>query len=187
MPGTAARRAPPRPGVSHTRPPARGGTSAHRDRRDSVRAPHLRRPRAPDTPRFGAVPTEGASRASHRVPGSPPRARAERPFGSQPNAKNRSARARGYDPGATNALAETGPGPWRYRTKLEPGTRAGLGGKDPLAGALRGTPRSCASGFVQDWIARARSSDRLPNGSAVKLQPHQTQVQASACTPLTCG
>ena len=87
MPGTAARRAPPRPGVSHTRPPARGGTSAHRDRRDSVRAPHLRRPRAPDTPRFGAVPTEGASRASHRVPGSPPRARAERPFGSQPNAK----------------------------------------------------------------------------------------------------
>ena len=59
MPGTAARRAPPRPGVSHTRPPARGGTSAHRDRRDSVRAPHLRRPRAPDTPRFGGGPDGG--------------------------------------------------------------------------------------------------------------------------------
>ena len=47
-----------------------------------------------------------------------------------------------------------------------------------------GPPRSCASGFVQDGIVRARPSDRLPNGSAVKLRAQLNQVQAgTACTP----
>ena len=49
---------------------------------------------------------------------------------------------------------------------------------------ISGPPRSCASGFVPDWNARARSSNRLSNGSAVKLRAQLNQVQAgTACTP----
>ena len=70
--------------------------------------------------------------------------------------------------------------------EAEAGAVAGFGGTIYLLGSPS-SPRSCDAGFVQDWISRVRSSDRLSNGSAVKLQPHQTPVQASACTPLTCG
>ena len=62
--------------------------------------------------------------------------------------------------------------------EAEAGAVAGFGGTIYLLGSPS-SPRSCDAGFVQDWISRVRSSDRLSNGSAVKLRAQLNQVQAT--------
>ena len=62
--------------------------------------------------------------------------------------------------------------------EAEAGAVAGFGGTIYLLGSPS-SPRSCDAGFVQDWISRVRSSDRLSNGSVVKLQTQLNQVQAT--------